>query len=215
MTVRREPLRDRRTPPRDSGQLRRPKLSEQPASRAPGGRPTSHHAPGGHPCRRTVSPDSSELREQYTDPTQLEEAASIAVDRHGAAMERVSTEAGTADLTASQQRAWDAHGAALAELREFLVEQRTARLQASRSQYGAQFTPGGPPAPGSGLSEARQRALRLVDDEVRTRGLDTAAGDRMHTLIRADSDDVVRRGDRRSARCSRWNPHYRTAFSPS
>ncbi|MEU2895236.1 phage major capsid protein [Streptomyces sp. NPDC006967] len=152
-----------------------------------------------------------ELREQYTDPGQLEEAANIAVDRHGAAMERISLEAGTADLTASQQRAWDAHSAALVELREFVAEQRAARLAASRSGWGAQFAPGGAPAPGTGLSEARQRALRLVDEEVRTRGLDTAAGDRMHTLIRADSDDVD--GELIAQRTLlTMNPHYRTAF---
>ncbi|NUV63244.1 phage major capsid protein [Streptomyces sp. CAI-85] len=156
-------------------------------------------------------PTLAELREQYTDLAQLEEAASIAVDRHGAAIERLHIEAGTADLTASQQRAYDAHSRALVELREFVAEQRQARLEASRSQYGGQFAPGAPPAAGAGLSEVRQRALRLVDDEVRMRGLDSAAGDRMEALIRADSDDVD--GELVAQRTLlTMNRHYRTAF---
>lgn len=136
-------------------------------------------------------PTLAELRQEYgEDPARLEEAATIALDRHGAAMERVHIEAGTADLTASQQRAYDAHAAARLDLQEFVTEQRQARLAGSRRQYGQHFAPGEPPMPGAGLSEARQRALRLVDQEVTARSLPAATGDRLHELLRADSDDV-------------------------
>lgn len=132
----------------------------------------------------------AELREQYTDPAQLEEAASIAYERHSGAMERVSIEAGTAELSASQQRAWDAHSSAAVDLREFLADQRLMRLQSSRAQHGTRMSPSAAHAPGTGLTQTRQQALRLVDEEVKARGLDTAAGDRMHALIRSDSEDV-------------------------
>ncbi|GIE79079.1 major capsid protein [Actinoplanes philippinensis] len=112
-------------------------------------------------------PTLDQLREQFPDdPARLEEAAVAARDLHAAEMTRINQEARNDDLTASQQRRWDAHDVAEAELRQYVAEQRLARVAASRADtQSTRMSVGAAAMTPDSLDGRRSVALRFADEQ--------------------------------------------------
>jgi HK97 family phage major capsid protein len=147
----------------------------------------------------THVPTLTELREQHTDPAQLEEACRAAVDLHNAALRRLDTEIGSAGPTASQQRRWDAHASAVADLQEYVGEQRMARVVDSRQGWSSTRVPAGGGDGAPPLSGNRDRARRALD------GLKSVPDDGRERLVRAfDRTEAVPDGGAELDLLSRW-----------
>ncbi|MBF5029608.1 phage major capsid protein [Micromonospora sp. ANENR4] len=158
----------------------------------------------------TKIPTLAELRTQYGDDLDaIQRAADAAIDLHTAEMHRVHNEARDGDLTASQQRQWDAHSGHADELRRFVAEQRLARVERSRSQYGYRTGDDTPDVFGGSV---RDQAKRTVDTLHRSGQLPDHAAEKATDLLTKQGSTY----DQGVA--ARWlvvagNEQYRSAFN--
>jgi len=154
-------------------------------------------------------PTLEQLRQQHQDPDALEQAAEAARGQHEARMHSVHAEVGQSVMSASQERRWQAHSTAAAELRTFLADQRAARLRDSRQRW--QSTTFGPAEPvGAGEHPARAVALRHADDAHRSGRLSDAAREKVEQLV--SSGSAEQRGTMAEWLAVAGAPSYRSAF---
>ncbi|MEU7170901.1 phage major capsid protein [Micromonospora tulbaghiae] len=157
-------------------------------------------------------PTLTELRERFTDaPDALAEACAAAADLHEAAMRSLDAEAAGQPLNASQQRRWDAHTSASAELRTVVAQRRMSRASESRARWGAEVGSGLDSSPTTPGGELRSRAMRVVDGLHRSNDLPAHAAERVERMLSAGREDEQNLAARWAVAAGA--PEYRSAFT--
>ncbi|MFE2612273.1 phage major capsid protein [Micromonospora chalcea] len=158
----------------------------------------------------TKIPTLAELRDKFADdPTALQEAVDAALGLYSSRMRKLDRESRDGEMTASQQREWDALVANVDELDAYISEQRLARVERSRSQYGYRTGDDTPDVFGGSV---RDQAKRTVDTLHRSGQLPDHAAEKATDLLTKQGNTY----DQGVA--ARWlvvagNEQYRSAFN--